>query len=158
MRAPLLLILLLHCTAVSAQGTIQPAGKNCNLASPPASAGEEMNHGITLKIYPRARDIDHSYTGCQIMWIPQEDKWHILSVVEIRSGDPVRIWSPDKSEPARFSCIYRRGKVVKGDANICAAPEFLIVKSVAPGCVEKISQAVAKGGPGTAWPTECQYE
>ena len=158
MRVVLLLVLLMQCAVGVAQEMRRPAGRNCNLAVPPSTSGEEMNHGITLRIYPRARDIGDRYTGCQLMWVPHQNKWHVMSVVEVKAGDPVRIWSPDTSDSVRFSCIYSKGKVVKGDANNCAAPESLIAKSLAPGCVEKISQAVARGGIEAQWPAACQYE
>lgn len=158
MRLVLLLVLMFQWQLAVAQGTGRPVGKNCNLSAPPESAGEELNHGIILRIYPRAKDINEMYTGCQLMWLPDANRWHVLSVVEIKSGDPVRIWSPDKSDPVRVSCTYRKGKVVKGDAKNCAGPEFLIAKSMAPGCVKKVAQAVEKGGITTPGPPGCEYE
>ena len=158
MRAPVMLMLLVSCVAALAQAIDRPSGKNCDLAAPPANAGEEHIHGMIFRIYPRARDIGNVYTGCQMVWMPHEDKWLVLTVTEIKSGDAVRIWTPEASDPARYSCTYRKGKVVKGDPANCAIPESLIKKSVAPGCVEKISEAVARYGLGAATPTGCEYE
>jgi hypothetical protein len=159
MRAPVMLMLFLSCVAALAQGTGRPSGKNCGLAVPPANAGEEHNHGMIFRIYPRARDIGPTYTGCQMVWMPQDNnKWLVLTITEIKLGDAVRIWSPEASDPVRFSCTYRKGQVIKGDAANCAIPESLIVKSVAPGCMEKIFQAVARGGIAAASPAGCEYD
>ena len=158
MRGVVLIALFGYCAVVAAQETSRPTGKNCNLATPPEDAGEEMNHGITLRIYPRARDIDSSYSGCQVMWMPYQNNWEVVSVVAIASGDPIRIWSAHESDPTRLGCVYKKGKVVKGDAKNCAAPEYLIAKSLAPGCVAKISEAVAQRGIATRLPAGCEYE
>ncbi len=152
MRALLISLLVLHGALAHAAESGRPMGENCNLAAPPANAGEEFNHGITLKIYPRARDIHSSYTGCQTTWMPQGNKWLVLTIVAIERGDAVRIWTPDKSDPARFSCIYKAGKIVKGDAQNCVAPQFLIAKSLAPGCVARIAKASGQ------FPPDCKYE
>ncbi len=158
MRKALLILLLIQCTLTFAGEDGSPTGKNCALSTPPDSAGEENIHGITLRIYPRARDIDSKYTGCQITWMPDGNKWMPLVVVAIVRGDAVRLWSPDKSDPKRFGCIYKKGKVIKGDAQNCASPESLIAKSVAPGCINKIQKAVAKFGLGASTPQGCEYQ
>jgi hypothetical protein len=149
-RLLVLLFFSYSLVAVSADSG-RPVGQNCSLAQPPADAGEEMNHGITLKIYPRARNIGSNYTGCQAMWYPDGDKWGVVAIVAIEHGDPVRIWSPDGGDPARFACHYKQGRVIRGDAKHCAAPEFLIAKSLAPGCVERIKAA-------GQFPAGCKYE
>jgi len=157
-RLLLTILLLLQTTIAFASDLDRPKGHNCELTAPPANSGEEFNHGITLKIYPRAKNISTDYSGCQIVWAPIEKRWSEVIVVSIQAGDPVRLWSPDKSDPVRTSCIYKKGKVIRGDAEHCAAAEFLIVRSLAPGCVEKIKKAVAAGGIGAQRPTGCDYE
>ena len=52
MRAVLILILVRQCPNGIAQETERPTGMNCNLAAPPPTAAEEVNHGITLRISP----------------------------------------------------------------------------------------------------------
>jgi hypothetical protein len=157
MRLVLSLVLALQCTFSVAQPIGRPVGTNCSLAAPPATAGEDHSHGIIVRIYPRAKDIDANYTGCQLTWLPDGRRWQVVSIVEIKSGDPLRIWSPDNSDPV-LRCFYRDGKVISGDAKNCAAPEFLITKSMASGCVEKVARVVAQGGVGTRWPAGCEYE
>jgi hypothetical protein len=159
MRSTVIAILILmHCTLSLAAEAGRPAGVNCALASPPDAAGEESDHGFTLRIYPRARDIGASYTGCQTMWAPDKGKWFVVSIIEIEEGDPKRIWSPDDPTGGHQACRYKNGKVIAGNADECPAPEFLIAKSLAPGCVAKLRQSVAQHGMGTPWPPGCSYE
>jgi hypothetical protein len=158
MRMPLLYLLLICCVVGFAAESDRPRGKNCALSAPPANAGEETNHGMTLRVFPRARDIDNQYTGCQTMWMPNGNKWIPIAMVAIENGDAVRLWASDNSNPALFRCKYKKGRVVEGDEQNCAAPQFLIKKSLAPGCVEKIRQAVAQFGLGAPRPQGCEYE
>lgn len=155
--AYLLLLLMVAPPALAAEDE-RPKGTNCDFAGPPDSAGEETNHGIILRIYPRARDITNAYSGCQVMWVPDGAKWVVISITEVVNGDPVRIWSPYSTTPERTACRYKNGRVVSGVAATCAAPEFLLAKSLAPGCVKKLREAVAAGGLGAAMPNGCEYE
>jgi hypothetical protein len=149
MRALLLSVLFVYCAAAAANDG-RPVGTNCTLKVPPADAGEDAFHGITMKIYPRAKDISNKYSGCQIMWIPHDGKWHVSSIVAIERGDAVRVWTPDKSDKTR-ACRYKEGKVVKGDPQKCAATQFLIAKSLPAGCVERTGAAGER-------PADCKYE
>jgi hypothetical protein len=150
-------LLLISLPMLSA-GADRPTGKNCDLASPPAAAGEETNHGIVLRIYPRAKDIDSHYTGCQVLLAPDGKKWVAVSLTEVINGDPFRLWSAYEKDPAVLACRFKRGKVIKGDPNKCPAPEYILVKSLAPGCVRIIEDAVAKHGLGAPRPPECEYQ
>lgn len=159
MRSTIFLVpLLLASFAAQGAESGRPSGANCTREAPPESAGEESNHGTTLRIYPRAREIDSKYTGCQLVWAPNGEKWTIVSVVAIEGGDPVRVWVPDDSSSELLACRYKNGKVVAGDADNCAVPEFLIMKSLAPGCVAKLRKTVAEGGIRAPWPKGCSYE
>jgi hypothetical protein len=153
-----LVMLLIYCTPVLAGEIDRPTGQNCNLVAPPDTAGETSNHGVTLRIYPRAREIDTSYSGCQSLWVPDKDEWSLIFLVVIESGDPVRIWSPDDPDQELAGCVYQKGEVVKGDPETCPAPRSLIMKSLAPGCEEKIRSAIAKDGLGAPLPPDCDYE
>ena len=153
--APLFLI---FSSAFPAESS-RPTGENCGLVGPPASAGEEMNHGVTLRIYPRTKEISKQYSGCQIMWMPSGEKWIVVSMVAIDAGDPVRVWSPAIPSPVDTECRFNKGQVVKGDSNHCPQANHLILKSFAPGCVEKVRKAVASGDFETKKPDACDlYE
>lgn len=117
-----------------------------------------MNHGVVLRIFPRAKDIDATYTGCQALLVPDGKKWAIVSLTEIVNGDPVRIWSEDEKDPAVLACRFKGGKVVEGDPDNCPMPQFLLIKSLAPGCVRTIQDAVAKHGLGAPRPPKCEYQ
>jgi len=159
MRIPLVLsfFLLAAAPALSA-GPGRPTGINCDLSSPPAAAGEEMNHGAVLRVFPRAKDIGPTYTGCQALLAPDGEKWVVVSITEVVNGDPLRVWSDYEKDPAVLACRFKGGKVVEGDPNKCPVPQFMLVKSIAPGCVRIIQAAVAKHGLGAQWPQECEYQ
>jgi len=135
-----------------------PQGTNCDLTAPPVDAGEEFNHGTVLRIYPRAKDIDSKYTGCQALLAPDGQRWIVVSLTEIAEGDPVRLWSAYEQDPAILACRFERGKVVRGNPRTCPAPEFLLMKSMAPGCVSIVREAVARHGLGAPRPPECEYQ
>jgi len=135
-----------------------PVGSNCSLPAPPKAAGESIGHDITLRVFPRARDIGKDYVGCQTMWMPGGKDWRVVTVVAIDHGDPIRLWHKDAPNDPSLSCRYKDGKLILGAPKDCAEPQFLIIKSVAPGCVDKIKAATASGGPGVPNPKGCEWE
>jgi len=106
----------------------------------------------SLSCYPRVRDISTDYTGCQLLWMHDGKTWSTIAVVAIERGYAVRLWSQYETDPARLGCRYKEGKVVQGDPQRCPAPDFLIVKSLPPGCVERIKKA------GGRFPPGCDYD
>jgi hypothetical protein len=151
-------VLLATLLVASSARAERPNGKNCHVAAPPPSAGEKEAHGVVLRVYPRAKAIDTSYSGRQVVWAPHGSRWVVISAVEIVRGDPVRTWTPYAEDASLTGCRYRKGRVTKGSAADCAAPEFLLAKSLAPGCVQKQRKAVAAAGLGAANPAGCSYE
>jgi hypothetical protein len=159
MRIALLAAILLAISPLAhSAGAERPVGKNCTLATPPSSAGEEMNHGAVLRIYPRAKDINADYTGCQVLFAPHAKKWHVVALTEVVRGEPVRVWSEHERDEAVLACRYKGGNVVAGNAEKCPAVESLLVKSLAPGCAKLMQEAVAKQGLGAQHPAHCEYE
>jgi hypothetical protein len=160
MRHFIVLILFLFCHAVASANDGAPQGKNCHLTAPPADAGEEFNHGMTFRIYPRAKNIDANYTGCQAVFVSDGQNWVVMSLTEVIKGDPVRIWSPDGEEQdaETRACRFKDGKVVRGNSETCPAPKSLLQRSMAPGCARKIQESIAKNGMGAPRPSECEYE
>jgi hypothetical protein len=128
------------------------------LALPPATAGETANHGITLRIYPRAMDIGTRYSGCQVLFAPEGEKWIVLSLTEVIDGDPVRVWSAYETDTEVLACRFKQGKVVQGNSDTCPAPRSILLESLAPGCTRLIQDAVTKYGLGAPRPPECQYQ
>lgn len=141
--AGLLVVSVLLARPALADETGRPAGDNCNVASAPDSAGETLDHGNLLKVYPRARDIGPAYSGCQGRWAQTKTGWRLAGLAVITKGEARRFWTP---EVAVVTCIYDKGAVVLGDAKTCPAQSDLILKSRASGCVEKIRRTVEQGG------------
>ena len=160
MRPPIALALLfVVATAAIAKEEGRPEGTNCDLSAPPETAGENANRGMIIRIYPRARDITKTYTGCQITLASQGGEWVTMMITEIVEGDPIRLWSPyaavSESIAELTSCRYRNGRVLSGVGDKCAMHEDLLIKSFTPGCLKKMSDAVAAGGMRTEWPEGC---
>lgn len=141
--------------ADAAESNPRPKGTNCDLVSPPSDAGEESNHGITLRIYPRAKDVGPGYSGCQVLFAPDGEKWIVVTLTEVVNGDPTRIWGAEPDP--RMDCRYEKGQVVKGDPQQCPVPSLLLTKSMEPGCVELLKAAVARDGLGASIPKRCDY-
>lgn len=133
-------VLLVYAASAHANDG-RPTGTNCDLAAPPAGAGEEIAHGMLLKVHPRARDIGTGYSGCQGMWMPQRDGWTVVTLTYIENGAPVRYWTPTASDPEHRNCRYAEGKLVAGRGETCRDPVGLIFKSLAPGCAERSQKA-----------------
>ena len=151
------LLIFFVATAHSVENP-RPTGSNCDLVAPPSAAGEESNHGAILRIFPQARDIDGQYTGCQVLFAEYQGKWVVVSLTEVIQGDPVRIWSEHEQNNPAMSCRYAHGQVVRGDPDTCPPAEFILVKSLAPGCVKLIREAVAQRGLGASRSKGCEYE
>lgn len=153
-------VLFLFAVALSASAAdvSRPQGQNCNLTSPPRGAGEVLNHGLVLRVFPHAREIGPTYTGCHVVFAPDGKQWVVLSLVEVTAGDPVRVWSAHETDPKRRGCRFKNGQVVSGDANICPMPEFLLVRSLAEGCTQKRQAAMSQSDPGASPPPGCEFE
>jgi hypothetical protein len=113
---------------------------------------------MLLRVYPRAKDIGPNYSGCQLLMAQDKDSWVVVSYTEGAKGDPVRIWSQYERDPAKLACRYRNGRIVSGSEDICPAPEFVLLKSLAQGCFAAIQEEIRKKELGTPWPPGCKYE
>ncbi|WP_157214704.1 hypothetical protein [Polaromonas sp. CF318] len=159
LRVACLLMCLPLCMLPARAADIEkPVGKNCGLASPPAAAGEEMTHGVTLRVYPRAKDIDTRYSGCQALFAPEGEKWIVLSLTEVVNGDAVRVWSTYETDAEALACRFKKGKVVHGNPDTCPAPEFILVKSMAPGCARILPGAATQHTLAAPRPPGCEYD
>jgi hypothetical protein len=148
-------LLLLVPLGVGHAAETRPQGKNCDLAEPPADAGEETNHGMVLRVYPRAKEIGPDYSGCQLLMMQSNEKWIVVLYTEVIAGDPVRVWSEFEPDPAKFSCRFKAGKLVSGNEDVCPAPQYLLMRSLAPGCVSAIREEINKRTPR---PAGCDYD
>ena len=115
-------------------------GENCQPASPPDGAGDEIVHAEVAKVYPRKKDIPRDYTGCQTTWIQAKRTWTVIGVAHFRTGEAVSYWAPP---PEDALCQYRAGKVAGAHPERCPAATALPAASMAAGCAEKI---LGRGG------------
>jgi hypothetical protein len=122
-------------------------GAHCQLATPPANAGEGLAQGLTVKVYPRRSQIDAKFTGCQTSWVEQRGHWMVMGVSAFERGEAVGFWTPP---PDTVTCKYKDGQPVGAKPGTCPAHASLAVPSMAPGCVAKIL--------GRAGTEGCKYE
>ncbi len=159
MRAAVLAAVLLALSSFAhPASTARPVGKNCSLTEPPLEAGEDMNHGEVLRIYPRAKTIGAEYTGCQVLFAPHGKNWQVVSLTEVVKGEPVRVWSEHQPDESLLACRYKNGKLIAGNPDKCPRVGFLLLKSLAPGCAKLMQEAVAKQGLAAKGPAQCEYE
>ena len=158
MRAAIIAFFAVVLVDAASAADERPIGNNCNLTAAPQSAGEEINHDTVLRVFPRAKEIGPSYSGCQALFAPHGGGWEVVSLTEVTQGDPVRVWSPHERDVAVLACRFKRGEVVAGDPQKCPSPNSILLRSLAPGCADIIRKKVATHGLGAARPFECEYQ
>lgn len=126
----------------------RPVGTNCSAALPPASAGEEGGHGFVLKVFPRTGDIGGHYSGCQAVFAMSRDgEVRLAWLIEIKSGEPVRMWSADEDMKDVLQCRYKNRSLVRGNPDVCPRGESLLMPTRPAGCFT-----------ATPEPDQCQYD
>ena len=134
----------------------RPSGDNCDLKTPPPTSGEEAHMGTKLLVYPRAKDISTTYTGCQSLWWTGENQEVKLALlVYIEAGFPARTWANSTKEERGEDCRYKNGKTISAKPEQCNESEYVILKSLPSGCFKRIQDAMAKKSPH---PSECEYD
>lgn len=138
MRTLLMSALLLLCGCAFGDERDRPVGQNCDLATPPKSAGEEGHHGVLLLVFPRAREIGSDYHGCQVVWIQRKNEVTLAWIVVIKSGQAASVWSRDAEMQAMLGqCVGEKRTVRKGTPEVCGNSKNMIMKSYLPGCISK---------------------
>jgi hypothetical protein len=138
-------LLSMSTTAMAAK-PIAVRAPNCSVSLPPANAGEDVNHGALMKIYPRKSEMGPEYTGCQSTWIEHQGNWVLLSVFYFERGLLRALRMPHEQTRSKdIYCWYKDSKLEPGSSKRCFAPAQEVVpsSSYAPGCME---QAISKGG------------
>jgi hypothetical protein len=138
-------------SVLQASESNRPIGINCAFSEPPPGAGEGWVHGMTILIYPRAKDIVSGYTGCQTVFAEINGKWGIVLMIEVLNGDPIRIWSEDGAG----ECIFQNGKIIHGNPGDCPSPDDLLIKSMPSGCVKAKREAAKDHAQKVSG---CEYE
>jgi hypothetical protein len=105
------------CAAPGRSDVAVPINKqNCDLQAPPDGAGSNYVHGTYLFIYPRA--LPSAYTGCQIAWAEDGQKWMMLL---IEDGHTKREWVtyPSGLSGVKYVCIYENDSLVNVEERFC---------------------------------------
>ena len=127
----------------------KPTGSNCNLTAPPKEAGEiidgPLNGGLPFAVFPRAKDINKSYSGCQAIWsvvpgapVTWPTVWKPIIWVEIVNGSVARAWSPVPGHSEANKCRFDQGRLVAGESTACTLIANFPLKSMRPGCLKSM--------------------
>ena len=120
----------------------KPVGLNCSLADAPIDAGEEFGHGALLRVFPRMGQIDRTYNGCQVVFISTaQHPTRLAWLVEVRMGEPVRLWSEAPELRDRRACFYKRAKLVNSDLDSCPAQAPELLPSMPAGCAAQRTES-----------------
>jgi hypothetical protein len=109
-------------------------GASCDLAIPPADAGETQAHGVILYLYPRSHTIDQSFDGCQNLWFLDDEHYRKLSVVRYTKGIAVAYDNIDLNNEIGYHCQYSERALSADSDRRCPAFEQLRLKTYQAGC------------------------
>ncbi len=131
--------------AYGAHGSDRPRGLNCAIQTPPEDAGEDSHmYAGAFKIYPRAKNMEPRYSGCQIIWRDKNqslEKWELLAVLILRNGELVGSWSPMEEGASLNNCKYAGGRLASGDPGDCYRADIVPLKSMKSGCLSDMLKA-----------------
>lgn len=113
-------------------------GQNCQLAAPPAEAGEDNVSNQALKIFPRKKTLAKDYSGCLTVWAPTVKGYSIVGTTKFAGGKPAEFWSPYDKAP----CKYTNGKA-SGKPGQCPEYSSIVPRSMPNGCASKAMMARA---------------
>ena len=114
----------------------------CSLAKPPATAGDELgSSGAPMKVFPRAKDIPTSYTGCQKVWLLLRGGWISFSTRYFENGTVKVFLGPLLSGMDQWHCVFQDGVLVPSPTKR-ACPSFdeanSRVRSTPTGCLVEL--------------------
>jgi|SRR5690242_7633322 hypothetical protein len=124
---------------------IPPSAPACSLKMPPAAAGEEVgSSGAPMKIFPRAKDIPTSYTGCQKVWLLLRGNWISFSTRYFEEGTVKVFLGPLLNEQDQWRCVFQNGLLIPSSAKR-ACPSFeeanSRMQSAPSGCLAELNSA-----------------
>lgn len=120
---------------------VTPLARNCTLAAPPPDAGIDMHMGALLKIYPRNPAVGPDYTGCQTLWVRDDDGWAPITVVHYERGHVVRVDSPGQPGDPIEACLVKAGVVQRGDPGLCGQLDDMRFESLPAACLDDADAA-----------------
>jgi hypothetical protein len=146
---------LRNCIALAAAVLLaRPAlaANTCAIPEPPLGAGEEAHMGELLLVYPHAKDIGATFTGCQSIWGRTKAETRLIGRFEYSKGSFVAVHDGAK----RVECEYKNGQLKSGVNSDCPRSPAAPIPSLPPGCFSKVQRAVEMA---SARPSECdEYE
>jgi len=148
LRILLIVLLVMACNSQVYANGHRPNGENCNIDIPPENSGEDSHmYGGIFKVFPRAKDIGKTYTGCQTIWHNPATgsdplaNLKLLTVIKLKNGNIAHSWSPDGAAFNINECKYENGKELKTNGKACYRAEHLPIKSMRPGCLKELLAA-----------------
>jgi hypothetical protein len=143
-----LIVLLMSClvgfSGCSFTQNVNVSMPNCGLKEPPADSGEDSDHGILMKIFPRRGAIGSTYSGCQTVWAGDGKTWFVVAVGIFEGGKVTRMRMPSRPEDPVEQCLIQSGRLVKGNEGTCSSLDMFPYNSMAPGC-ESAAKAGSRG-------------
>ena len=130
------LLILPGCASMRTTGAFM---QNCDLKGPPADSGEDGDHGIPMRIYPRRAAIGSTYSGCQTVWAYDGATWSVAFLGVFENGTITRMRVPSEPGNPIEQCLMQSGRLVKGDKDICSSLDMFPYSSVPPGCASVAS-------------------
>ena len=138
--------------AVLSTCPVLAATNTCAIAEPPSGAGEEAHMGELLLVYPRAKDIGASFTGCQSIWGRTKAETRLIGRFEYSNGSFVAVHDGN----IRVKCEYKNGQLRSDSQPECPQSPATPIPSLPPGCFSKVQRAIETEN---ARPPECdEYE
>jgi len=132
---------LVAVTAMLASAGTKPFpadAANCNLTTPPSTAGEILQHGDVSRVFPRLPDMPKKYTGCQVLWLPGSGGFVLGGFVYFERGKAVVLYSPGGDGMAELVCRYKGRRLTDGSIDRCPDAEELGIPSMPAGCADKL--------------------
>ncbi|MHA4871059.1 hypothetical protein ACXZ1M_25565 [Duganella sp. PWIR1] len=112
----------------NANAQLTASQENCLVQQPPSDAGENVAHGLNLKVFPMAHKIPQEYSGCQIAWQQEQNGWTIFVRFHFENGQVVAISSLE------MECKYSNGLLTQGSSDECPPDPPSAMLSMAREC------------------------
>lgn len=85
-----------------------------------------------------------SYSGCQIVWAFENEKWVPLMMGYFKNGELIRMKFPSQPGHPVERCLKKSGVLIRGDKDTCSAMDVFPYSSAPPQCLTNSSPGDAK--------------
>jgi hypothetical protein len=104
------------------------AGQFCGLREVHPQAVSLARRGLDLRIFPSARAIDGTFSGCQSVWMTDG---FLLAQATYRQGVVTKYVGSSPDGSRTVSCLYEAGRLAASAGDCPAFEEFPLNKSAA---------------------------